>query len=198
MMHLPIDDMSSEHFSKLLELFTEAMNHKRMPRELGTPEDIQAGLQLLILIKRRNSVIMEALHQSGALTEKETSDRLSPYEKSIQTIVKHDMIEKITNPEKKKHNWMNNKFLTFLSSVLPDGDYATAKTAKGLYDKHKNVYANRLARMRRSPKVAILSEKYPDIDVQKALSVGILSDKLDTTVDDLNFLDKLIGVLCRR
>lgn len=197
-MHLPIDDMSSEHFSKLLELFTEAMNNKRMPRELGTPEDIQAGLQLLILIKRRNSVIMEALHQSGALTEKETSDRLSPYEKSIQTIVRHDMIEKITNPEKKKHNWMNNKFLTFLSSVLPDGDFATAKTAKGLYDKHKNVYANRLARMRRSPKVAVLSEKYPDIDVQKALSVGILSDKLDTTVDDLNFLDKLIGVLCRR
>lgn len=197
-MHLPIDDMSSEHFSKLLELFTEAMNNKRMPRELGTPEDIQAGLQLLILIKRRNSVIMEALHQSGALTEKETSDRLSPYEKSIQTIVKHDMIEKITNPEKKKHNWMNNKFLAFLSSVLPDGDYATAKTAKGLYDKHKNVYANRLARMRRSPKVAVLSEKYPDIDVQKALSLGILSDKLDTTVDDLNFLDKLIGVLCRR
>lgn len=197
-MHLPIDDMSSEHFSKLLELFTEAMNNKRMPRELGTPEDIQAGLQLLILIKRRNSVIMEALHQSGALTPKETSDRLSPYEKSIQTIVRHDMIEKITNPEKKKHNWMNNKFLTFLSSVLPDGDFATAKTAKGLYDKHKNVYANRLARMRRSPKVAVLSEKYPDIDVQKALSVGILSDKLDTTVDDLNFLDKLIGVLCRR
>lgn len=197
-MHLPIDDMSSEHFSKLLELFTEAMNNKRMPRELGTPEDIQAGLQLLILIKRRNSVIMEALHQSGALTEKETSDRLSPYEKSIQTIVRHDMIEKITNPEKKKHNWMNNKFLTFLSSVLPDGDFATAKTAKGLYDKHKNVYANRLARMRRSPKVAVLSEKYPDIDVQKALSLGILSDKLDTTVDDLNFLDKLIGVLCRR
>lgn len=197
-MHLPIDDMSSEHFSKLLELFTEAMNNKRMPRELGTPEDIQAGLQLLILIKRRNSVIMEALHQSGALTEKETSDRLSPYEKSIQTIVRHDMIAKITNPEKKKHNWMNNKFLTFLSSVLPDGDFATAKTAKGLYDKHKNVYANRLARMRRSPKVAVLSEKYPDIDVQKALSLGILSDKLDTTVDDLNFLDKLIGVLCRR
>lgn len=197
-MHLPIDDMSSEHFSKLLELFTEAMNNKRMPRELGTPEDIQAGLQLLILIKRRNSVIMEALHQSGALTEKETSDRLSPYEKSIQTIVRHDMIEKITNPEKKKHNWMNNKFLTFLSSVLPDGDFATAKTAKGLYDKHKNVYANRLARMRRSPKVAVLSEKYPDIDVQKALSVGILSDKLDTTVDDLSFLDKLIGVLCRK
>lgn len=198
MMHLPIDDMSSEHFSKLLELFTEAMNNKRMPRELGTPEDIQAGLQLLILIKRRNSVIMEALHQSGALTEKETSDRLSPYEKSIQTIVRHDMIAKITNPEKKKHNWMNNKFLAFLSSVLPDGDYATAKTAKGLYDKHKNVYANRLARMRRSPKVAVLSEKYPDIDVQKALSLGILSDKLDTTVDDLNFLDKLIGVLCRK
>lgn len=35
-MHLPIDDMSSEHLSKLFELFTEAMNNKRMPRELGT------------------------------------------------------------------------------------------------------------------------------------------------------------------
>lgn len=197
-MHLPIDDLNSEHFSKLDELFKEALKNDRMPVGFGTPEDIEAGLELLKLIKRRNSVIMEVLHQSGVLTPKETSDRLSPYEKSIQTIVKHDMIEKITNPEKKKHKWMNNKFLTFLSSVLPDGDYATAKTAKGLYDKHKNVYANRLARMRRSPKVAVLSEKYPDIDVQKALSVGILSDKLDTTVDDLNFLDKLIGVLCRR
>lgn len=35
-MHLAIDDMSSEHFSKLYELFTEAMNNMRMPRELGT------------------------------------------------------------------------------------------------------------------------------------------------------------------
>lgn len=197
-MHLPIDDMSSEHFTKLFELFTEAMKNNRMPRELGTPEDIEAAVYLLILIKRRNSVIMEALHQSGALTEKETSDRLSPYEKSIQTIVKNDMIEKITNPEKKKQKWMNNKFMTFLSNVLPDGDYPSTKSAKGLYDKHKNVYANRLARMRRSPKVAVLSEKYPDIDVQKALTIGILSDKLDTTVDDLNFLDKLIEVLCRK
>lgn len=197
-MHLPIDDMNSEHFSKLDELFKEALKNNRMPVGFGTPEDIEAGLQLLILIKRRNSVIMEVLHQSGILTPKETSDRLSPYEKSIQTIVKHDMIEKITNPEKKKHKWMNNKFLTFLSSVLPDGDFAGQKTAKSLYEKHRLYYANKISRMKRSPKVAALSEKYPDIDVQKALSVGILSDKLDTTVDDLNFLDNLIGVLCRK
>lgn len=197
-MHLPIDDLNNEHFLKLSQLFTEAMKNNRMPRELGTHEDIEAALHLLVLIKRRNSVIMEILHQSGVLTPKETSDRLSPYEKSIQTIVKHDMIEKITNPEKKKHNWMNNKFLTFLNSVLPDEDFAGQKAAKSLYEKHRLYYANKISRMKRSPKVATLSEKYPDIDIQKALSIGILSDKLDTTVDDLNFLDNLIGVLCRK
>ena len=49
-------------------------------------------------------------------------------------------------------------------------------------------------RVRKSQKVEELARKYPDIDVQKLVSIGVLSNKFDLGYDDLEIIEQLIMV----
>ena len=49
-------------------------------------------------------------------------------------------------------------------------------------------------RARKSPKVEDLARKCPDVDVQKIVSIGVLSNKFDLTHDDLEIIEKMIMV----
>jgi hypothetical protein len=190
-----LTQLKKETLGELKKRLMKEMDDGNTPDEIYFKEHIEGVIGFLYALKTKNKIILKILKDLSII--KAEKDNFSTFEKGISTIAKLDQTNKIMHPDKaKKKKWMTTKLSTYLSYMLPETDENTGSIiAKKVYDKHKNMLVCKLKRVNASPKVLELAQKYPDIDINRLVSLGVVNNKLELTNDDLLWLDQMISII---
>lgn len=179
--------------AELKKLWVNDLKNNQMPDLITTEEDVEMMINMLYLLKKKEKIIIDRLHESGIV--KDTIS--SVFEKSIKTIASHDWIDKILHPNKeKKKQWMTTRLSVYLSNVLQSElKGSSSYLAKQIYNKHSNALKSKIQRVEKSPKIAELALKYPSIDIKQIVKLGVLHNKIELTNSDLEWLDQTINLI---
>jgi hypothetical protein len=194
-MNIKLEHIEPEGFSQLQNAWNSARKDDLLPKEIASEEDVEAMMRLLYLIQNNDESILGPLREIGAIKEIDSVEP-SEFERSILTIARHDHIDKLLAPkDDNKKKWMATRLSTYLSYfVSADNKSRVEVAAKNLYNKYRKMFTMRLSRLKSSPKVVELINKHPDVDVYSLVALGIISDKIDLTHDDLLWIDRMITI----
>lgn len=103
----------------------------------------------------------------------------------------------LKNPHDKRRINRKNCCIKFILSVFEKtkNKNALIDITSLLYDKYKNLYKSKLARVKQSSKIKSLQEKYPDLDIINAYKYAILSNKCALLNEDVKDFENIIKIL---
>lgn len=70
--------------------------------------------------------------------------------------------------------------------------------AQKIYDNRLRTYRARTQRVMESPKAAALIEKHTELPMTRIIQLAVVSGKIQTTYEDLIFLDMLVSLICKK
>ncbi|MCR6590497.1 Uncharacterised protein [Campylobacter insulaenigrae] len=122
------------------------------------------------------------------------SDRL---EKIIHTWVVNCTKYSLKNPHDKRRINRKNGCIKFVLNIFEKtkNKNALIGISSSLYDKYKNLYKSKLARVKQSSKIKSLQEKYPNLDIINAYKYAILSNKYALLNEDIEDFENIIKIL---
>ncbi|MBF7047089.1 hypothetical protein IY804_03215 [Campylobacter volucris] len=87
----------------------------------------------------------------------------------------------LKNPHDKRRINRKNGCIKFVLRVFKEtkNEGALISISSSLYDKYKNIYKSKLARVKQSSKIKSLQEKYPDLDIINAYKYAILNEDIE-------------------
>ena len=185
-----IDFIEQDQFRQLEIEWLEALEKGEIPMSsIESHEDLEKLLGFLYHLQKPDSIFFKTLSNLGLAEEVET-EKISRFEKSIRTIAGRDAMDRILGLKKAG----SRRLRAFLSYADPSEAGSRTGYGKKLYKTFQDMARGQVYRVRKSQKVEELARKYPDIDVQKLVSIGVLSNKFDLTYDDLEIIEQMIMV----
>lgn len=185
-----------EKFEKLRQIWSEHLDKGEMPEYITTTQDIEAMICLLHYLQYKEKVIVDPLKKLGIVHET-VKEVLTPFEKSIHSIARSDYIKKLLhNRNEDQKKLRGNSLRPYLSYIVPkEREIAGYAIAKRIYDSHMVTLRTRVNRVKKSPKVQELTERYPDVDVQSIVAVSVIQDKIQLVHDDLDWIEQIIVLI---
>lgn len=131
------------------------------------------------------------------LDEAPTQNKSDRLEKIIHTWVVNCTKYSLKNPYDTRRINRKNGCIKFILRVFKEtkNEGALIGTSSSLYDKYKNLYKSKLARVKQSSKIKSLQEKYPDLDIINAYKYAILSNKCALLNEDVKDFENIIKIL---
>ncbi|VEJ52259.1 Uncharacterised protein [Campylobacter insulaenigrae] len=131
------------------------------------------------------------------LDETPTQNKSDRLEKIIHTWVVNCTKYSLKNPYDTRRINRKNGCIKFVLRIFkePKNEGALIGISSSLYDKYKNLYKSKLARVKQSNKIKSLQEKYPDLDIINAYKYAILSNKCALLNEDVKDFENIIKIL---
>ncbi|MCR6594315.1 hypothetical protein [Campylobacter insulaenigrae] len=131
------------------------------------------------------------------LDETPTQNKSNRLEKIIHTWVVNCTKYSLKNPYDTRRINRKNGCIKFVLSIFEKtkNKNALIGISSSLYDKYKNLYKSKLARVKQSIKIKSLQEKYPDLDIINAYKYAILSNKCALLNEDVKDFENIIKIL---
>ncbi|MFY4689663.1 hypothetical protein ACOTVD_00840 [Campylobacter jejuni] len=131
------------------------------------------------------------------LDETPTQNKSDRLEKIIHTWVVNCTKYSLKNPYDTRCINRKNGCIKFVLKVFnkTKNEGALIGISSSLYDKYKNLYKSKLARVKQSSKIKSLQEKYPDLDIINAYKYAILSNKCALLNEDVKDFENIIKIL---
>lgn len=131
------------------------------------------------------------------LDETPTQNKSDRLEKIIHTWVVNCTKYSLKNPYDTRRINRKNGCIKFVLKVFnkTKNEGALIGVSSSLYDKYKNLYKSKLARVKQSSKIKSLQEKYPDLDIINAYKYAILSNKCALLNEDVKDFENIIKIL---
>ncbi|MCW1341476.1 hypothetical protein OLP57_00870 [Campylobacter jejuni] len=131
------------------------------------------------------------------LDEAPTQNKSDRLEKIIHTWVVNCTKYSLKNPYDTRRINRKNGCIKFVLRVFKEtkNKGALIGISSSLYDKYKNLYKSKFARVKQSSKIKSLQEKYPDLDIINAYKYAILSNKCALLNEDVKDFENIIKIL---
>lgn len=131
------------------------------------------------------------------LDEAPTQNKSDRLEKIIHTWVVNCTKYSLKNPYDTRRINRKNGCIKFVLKVFnkTKNEGALIGISSSLYDKYKNLYKSKFARVKQSSKIKSLQEKYPDLDIINAYKYAILSNKCALLNEDVKDFENIIKIL---
>lgn len=131
------------------------------------------------------------------LDETPTQNKNDRLEKIIHTWVINCTKYSLKNPYDTRRINRKNGCIKFVLRIFKEtkNEGALIGISSSLYDKYKNLYKSKLARVKQSSKIKSLQEKYPDLDIINAYKYAILSNKCSLLNEDVKDFENIIKIL---
>ncbi|MDD3770164.1 MAG: hypothetical protein PHV10_06125 [Sulfuricurvum sp.] len=186
-----------EQYTELREIWNEYLAKNEMPEYIYTAEDIDAMIMFAYYLQTRENAIIAPLKKLGII-QQTTKEVFTVFEKSIMSIAKSDYITKLMhNRNKEKRKLRGNSLKAYLAHVVPEGRMNGGYVvAKAIYDSYTATLKMRVNRVKNSPKVQDLAQKYPDVDVHNIVAVSVIQGKIQLVQDDLDWIEQIIKIAC--
>ena len=111
--------------------------------------------------------------------------------KAINTWLIKQTAYKMRNPKRRHDLRRLQRCLEFFAPLIR-GDEKISAAARVYFYRNKNTIITKLKRANHSPKLKLLINKYPKLNIARAYKYAILFDKLALKNDDIKFFEELI------